>query len=424
VRYAATSGVPVWWIHAREDRAPAWISNAEDPHDPVGAATPARDRLSQWLRDEMLPPPPVPRHRHTWITWASCLGQSKTVAPEQGYFGETPRRPRRVWRAYSTLMRWASRLNPPWSPLRPPEHPLARYWHDRYEPADGRAGEYASRYRSSYVWVFAFATMAVLFGALALSFGLLHRAEDATLLVASLEMLTLVAIVVVVGLSVRFEWHERSIEYRLLAELCRKQQVLAPLGRDIATGVVRRLSPADRACWVAWLYAAWQRAAPLPEGRVDAPARRADVKALIAEQIEYHTARRDMSDAAGHTFVQLGAWSFALVLVCVGLKITAVLTHSMHDSSLVLGLLATVLPGLSAAFVGIRAYAELQLLAEQSRHMLIELTHAEAHINRMNVGRAFAAQDLGVEGAQVATLMLQDLEGWARLFRVKGVEAG
>ena len=35
-----------------------------------------------------------------------------------------------------------------------------------------------------------------------------------------------------------------------------------------------------------------------------------------------------------------------------------------HDLSLVIGLLATVLPGIFAAFVGIRAYAELQLLAE------------------------------------------------------------
>jgi hypothetical protein len=33
-----------------------------------------------------------------------------------------------------------------------------------------------------------------------------------------------------------------------------------------------------------------------------------------------------------------------------------------------------------------------------------------------------AAQDLGAETDAVATLMLQDLEGWARLFQVKPLE--
>jgi hypothetical protein len=42
----------------------------------------------------------------------------------------------------------------------------------------------------------------------------------------------------------------------------------------------------------------------------------------------------------------------------------------------------------------------------------------------MGLDRPLAAQDLGAEATQVATLMLQDLEGWARLFWVKGVESG
>ena len=56
--------------------------------------------------------------------------------------------------------------------------------------------------------------------------------------------------------------------------------------------------------------------------------------------------------------------------------------------------------------------------------MLVELKHAGEHIDRMRVDRASATQEIGVESAREATLMLQDLEGWARVFRVKVMEAG
>jgi hypothetical protein len=73
---------------------------------------------------------------------------------------------------------------------------------------------------------------------------------------------------------------------------------------------------------------------------------------------------------------------------------------------------------------GLRAYAELQLLAEQSRHMEAELKRAKARVERLDPTRKLVSQDLGAEAAAVAILMLQDLEGWARLFRVKGMELG
>jgi hypothetical protein len=424
VGFAAANGVPVWWIHATEDRPPVWIADPEDLHQPPDATQSARLSLAAELRQQILPPSFSRRHRHGWIAQVASWWQPASIAPEQAYFVERHRPRRWASRAYSTLMRWASGLNPPWSPLRRPELPLGLYWFERYTPADELAGDCAASYRSSYVWVFFFGILALLFGALALAFGMLHRAEGATFVVAGLELVALLAIITVVGMADRFEWHERSIEYRLLAELCRKQQVLAPLGRDIAAGAVRRVSASDRATWVAWLFGAWQRTAPLPAGRTDAEAYRASVDELIAEQIKYHKDRRDMSDAAGLTFIRLGAWSFVAVLICVVLKMISVVFASEHDLALVLGLLATVLPGISAAFVGIRAYAELQLLAEQSRHMLDELERARTRIARMRLDPPLAAQDLGAEATQVATLMLQDLEGWARLFWVKGVESG
>ena len=191
-------------------------------------------------------------------------------------------------------MRFASGgHNPPYTPPQPPDDGVAAYWFRLYDPANARAGEYAARYRSTYVWIFLLATLALVFGALA---GLFHGVnETAVIIMAGLELLMLMAIVVFVIAAMRFEWHEHSIEYQLLAELCRKQQVLAPLGRAVSLGAVRHMGAPGRAAWVAWLFATYRRTAPLPRGDI-AVARleglhRDVLEGLIEEQSQYHKAR-------------------------------------------------------------------------------------------------------------------------------------
>ncbi len=432
VRYAANISVPVWWIHATENRDPTWIADILDLRDPPSPAEPSAAKLQAYLKQLILPPEPVPRERHSYVAIVARLGMGN-VSPEADYFNEKPLADWRIWRAYGTLMRWASRSvkssqqeSNRREPGRP-DDPAAAYWFDRYKPADARANDYAARYRSSYVWVFALGTAALLLGALAVFLGIVRAPDVLTLTVVVVEAVTLIAIVVLVGLVLRLDWHERSIEYRLLAELCRKQQVLASLGWALSIGAVQRIAAADRPAWVAWLFAAFQRAAPAEQGELRASLPQAASKHvlddLIEEQLTYHKDRGERDRQASETFVKLGAWSFAAVLVCVVLKFTATV-HDWHRTAQFFGLLATVLPGVSAAFFGIRAYAELELLAEQSRHMETELQRAKARLERLNLTHPLASQDLGAEAAAVAVLMLQDLEGWTRLFRVKVVEAG
>lgn len=441
VRYATQVGVPVWWLHATGDRLPTWLADVQDLRDPLPSSMPAEAALKHFLAGLIPPPPAVRRHRHGVLAWLACLFQGRIVAPEAEYYQETPQGKIWFWRAYSGLMRFMSGIKEgPWIASAAPDDRVAGYWFGHYLPADGRSGEYAARYRSSYVWVFGLGTAALGFGAIATVLGLLHAdirwldlAIEGVVLGATLaEFLALGLILALVLIGTRRDWHERSIEYRLLAELCRKQQVLAPLGWTLPITAVRNMTDAgpsrqDRAAWVAWLFAALSRAAPLPTGELAHAARgqprQAVLTGLIDEQIAYHTDRAALADAAGGRFEQLGLALFGVVIVCVFGKLW---TEIIHYSALAwpLGLLATVLPGISAASVGIRAYAELQLLAGQSRHMLHDLLRARARVERLDPTRALVSQDIAAEAASVATLMLQDLDGWARLFRVKGVEPG
>jgi hypothetical protein len=429
IHYAASTGVPVWWIDATGDREPVWTADIQDLRDAVGRRDPPQPieppgvRLRTYLERLIRPPAPVPRRSYGIIGRLARWRPESHVSPQAGYFAETPLPKRILWKAYGTLMRLASGHNPPWTPPRPPKDPVAAYWFSLYGPPDGRAGDYAARYRSCYVLIFVLATMALWFGAAALA---LHGAPEwAVVAAAVLEGAALAAIALLAGLALRRDWHERSIEYRLLAELCRKQQVLAPLGRAVPLGAARRMGAPGRAAWVAKLFAAYERAAPFPRGSMAAQlhgALKNNVLAdLIDEQLQYHRDRAAMARGAGETFERWGAGSFFAVFTVVLLKIAATCA-GWSMAGPVFGFLAIGVPAVSAAFVGIKSYAELQLLAEQSHHMELDLELAKARVERLDLGRPLASQDLGGEAEAVAALMLQDLEGWERLFRVKAIE--
>src|SRR5579872_2546072 len=146
VEYAALHGVPVWWIHATEARAPLWLTNAEDLRDPLTprAESPPLAMLETYLERHMRPPPPVGRDRHGAIGKLARAGQNRHVSPIKDYYRESGRPPWRWSRLYGVVMRWASRCDLPWSEPAPPQDPVADYWFHLYRPADARASEYAA----------------------------------------------------------------------------------------------------------------------------------------------------------------------------------------------------------------------------------------------------------------------------------------
>jgi hypothetical protein len=113
-----------------------------------------------------------------------------------------------------------------------------------------------------------------------------------------------------------------------------------------------------RDAWVAWYFTAARRAAPLPEGAfTESVLRRGrDVgRSLLEEQDAYRRLRN------------LGDWFFILTLFAVAIKL-ALLEEGSTRAGL-LGVVCALLPAASAGFVGIRAYAEFELLAHQSARM-------------------------------------------------------
>lgn len=461
VDYAAQRGVPVLWIHATEDRDSVWIAGSADLRDPSPSAGDPMKPLRAYVENLIAPPPAAAHHAHGLVEKLARLGQGRRLDPLQDY-GLRGAKPPGAWaRAYDLMMRWAARIAPSSTsqPVAAPDRGTAHYWAERYQPADLRTGHYAARYRSAYVWLFVFATATLVFGA---SAAVAHGHFGAVVTAVCLEALMLIAILSTVVAAIRGDWHERFIEFRLLAELCRKQQVLGGLGRSVSFSAIDRIvqesahesahetsethaAPArDRKAWVTWLFAAWERAAPLPVGHVasglDELVRTHVLAGLIDTQLAYHRQRAERSVRADETFFKFGQWCFIAVCVCVALKLFVLFgvhmgapeTHGAEDTGwrevlgeiavLALTWLAIVLPAVSAAAFGIRSYAELQLLTEQSRHMIKALETAKRRIESIDLTRPLAVENVAAETQAVATLMLQDIDGWSRLFKLKAIE--
>lgn len=464
VRFATSFGRPIWWIDASASSPPRLVRSGADLRAPGQAPQggKAASILAEFIAG-LLVPPHADRHGHSLIGRAlhtlhargrrlpGLAGRflDRRLAPHndplKAYLSERPRPDRWLWRLYDWGYRWIGGSSQvPSLPATPDPPRTARYWKAMYAPADAAAAAYADRYRSSYVWVFLLATLAVTCAVLSLAHELIKPAATVC------EIGILLIICVLVSVNERRNWHSRWITYRLLAELCRKQSALAPFGWSLPPPSLRRTLPTDTPggaarieTWGAWYFNALVRAAPLPTGRLGeeqlSAARRYLRIALVEEQRIYHLDRKARSRRAGTWLVRAGEYTFFTTLVLVALKLCLLMlspaheppghdpsayTDLLHHAVVALGTLAAVLPAASAAFVGIRAYAELELLESQSERMVAVMSEAATRIDSLDLTRPLASQDLAAEIFEISSEMLREVGGWADLFRIKAVEAG
>ncbi|HQT63488.1 MAG: hypothetical protein B7Z75_12840 [Acidocella sp. 20-57-95] len=424
VHYALRHSLPVWWLHAGAAEEPAWLEH-HPRHVPPDRGS-ALAKLDDYLRQTIIPPATL-----------------DATDPLANYLAETPPPDRFIWSIYRRVMRLAAGRGTPHKAPPVPPQPASdawAYWQAHYQPIDALAIAYGNRYRSSYILVFFLAALVVGFTAASIGIG------SAALFITICELLGLASIFIIVHLNVRRHWHERLITYRLLAELCRKQQALTMFGWSLkiqATLPLRSemdMAPATlpRDIWVAWYFNALARAAPLAQGSLSGShlGNLFDIICanLITGQATYHANRTRDSENAAHHLGKLGRVFFyatvVMVLIKFGLELQTTYLNQPQkgeDTSALVTLLRfllTVTPAISAALVGIRGYSELELLADQSAQMERLMQRTESKLRHLNLSVPLASQTIGAELLALTEAMMQDIKGWAQLFRIKAVEPG
>lgn len=444
VRAAAAAGVPVWWIDPDRPRAPCLLQQdgavRDGPAAHDGAA--AAEALRHAMRLSLVPPGaglPAADGLLRGIVQRLFGATRGAMSPLRDYLREAPPRAPRLRQVHARFIDLV--VGEPSRPIPPalgPEGPVEQWWERHHAAAAAASKAFGDRYRSSYVIVFLMAGIALIAAILAFVVpAALHVP------VALVELAMLVSIAMIVCVNHLGRWQERWITYRLLAELCRKQRVLAPLGLAPPVGDVARIVTArghghdpagggeaalpPRDAWVAWYFAALRRTAPLPAGDLSGAAlarARDHGRGVFEEQLAYHRRRRRRSEAASHHLAQWGEAFFLFALAGVVARIALELMHAPALAVTLVGVACAASPAVSATLLGIRAYAEFELIARQSERMERVMSDAIAELDSLPTDGALASEALGSALIGVSTSMLLDIDGWAQLFHVKALEAG
>lgn len=440
MRFAVRSGLPVWWIDLH-GKAPRLIAAPRQwrRHDLALNVDKARSAIVQYLANTIVPsdaPEPVQlgimRYALRWPYAAS----DDNASPLTTYlYGKHNAVNTRAWGVYSLLLR---RLAPgprgALAQMAPPISALEHWWENNYRRADALSILYGNAYRSSYVLVIGFSAGAFLASAIG---GYAYGAFAPTY-----ELYALMFIFSLVALNHKLGWQEKWITYRLLAELCRKQFMLSPLGRTLPGIQVNRTAeevaenhegdvPPSEA-WVGWYFLALTRCAPMPEGGAVAAKERALSlgRSLIAEQGDYHRVRQMRSRTADRRLAFAIKLFFGLTVAVLLLRLVPFMLDGLFGPTpwadaierISWVEIGSVLSAMTAACVGLRTYAEFALVARQSLHMREIMTEFSVELNAIDLSLPLASQDLGSTLHRLAILMMQEVGGWAQLFRLKSVE--
>jgi hypothetical protein len=319
------------------------------------------------------------------------------------------------------------------------KQPFESVFLPHYAWANGLSIYYANQYRSAFVLGYWFPALAVLCALLAKS---PSPVVDFWSKFAEAAFISVVFVVVSQGR--RRRWHERWVDYRLLAEHLRLARYLALLGGGgqqvaIPPHLATYGNPAGT--WMHWHYRSVERAAGLITARLDS----ADLEAVrdrwvtevLEPQITYHHRSHLEYGKMDKWLHRAGLFFFAVTLGAVFVFFAIVLQHLFHhgqpgetvlrwtavmavfeeversgwgEASFAIAVLAPVLAG---AVLAIRNQSEAQRLTRRSLAMQQRLEQLKLDLASLPLRADHGhSQQLRATVDQVCELMTRELLDW------------
>ncbi len=205
----------------------------------------------------------------------------------------------------------------------PMEDWVNRHLRPHYAWADKLADWYADHYRSAYLSIYILAAVAVLIALV------LPEVWQGALF----ESILVGTIVLLVWRGSRRHWHERWMEYRLLAELIRQIRTLIPLGggrplpsTPIHLGGYENLTQT----WMYWHMRAVARATGLPPAKVTAEYLRNCLEymaKLVGGQLDFHKKTLTRSKVMAELLHPMASELFLISLCYVLIRLTILATN-------------------------------------------------------------------------------------------------
>jgi len=297
---------------------------------------------------------------------------------------------------------------------------ITKHFQDHFAWADKLADFYADLYRSSFVLNYLFGGLAVLFALLGFAIGISEYSHSYKIPFIC-ELVLILSIIINTTLGKWRRWHERWIDYRLLAELLRNMVTLSPLG---LVGLSFRIPAHNRQddvnnSWLNWHFRAIVRQAGLINARVNEEFLVAIGSFLLKEiegQIEFHERNRQKYERVTHILHRAGLVLFFLTLI------GCIIHLSYHEIVLSRWLTfgAAVLPALGSALVGILYQGEYERLIKRSEAMAGQLKNIVTSIDA--AGQAPSYEDISGTAYLAANTMVNEVLDWRIMVQARPLQ--
>ena len=472
VREALAYGVPVVWIDAAEPHACQLLRRSADLSQPADAVRrlpadqcAALSRLvTETVRDALEPPRTAPRPRHVLTGYA-------TRDPRADYFDERKPfwNPWFLWKFLRDLLgdgrltlqspvvedfEVSAKSDWPVTPAdvegRTPS--AIEMWvnerlRSHYAWADKLADLYADRYRSAFTLVYSLAALAVLLALLPVFVEELSLPSEPHIArFAWFEGATMIVLLAVLATGRARRWHDRWLDYRLIAELVRELRILLPLGggRPTPRQPAHRSAYGDPAqSWMVWHLRGIARATGLPEATLS--------REHLAESVTY--LRHVISGSAGAggqiRFHQDAARSAARIqhrlhittVFAFGFTVACVAGHLLFEVAPGAWAIAqdqlpfdrwwtwlkpavwvgtAFLPALGAAAAGLINQGEFARTAKRSEAMVERFIQLDGELqaleHRVELGARVTSSEIAGHAARAAQLMVDEVLDWRVVF--------
>ncbi|MBY0488762.1 MAG: hypothetical protein K2R93_02860 [Gemmatimonadaceae bacterium] len=284
-----------------------------------------------------------------------------------------------------------------------------------FRRADYFATAYAARHRSTFTTILALAPMAVIFAACGQ-----EAPESAKGTWALAELAVLLVLIGFFFRSRQLRFHEKWLDYRLLAERLRHHGFLWMIGR--ASPVMRvpahPIATDPRPAWVNWQYRALTRPLGVPPIALGPDTLRelaADVRrGLVEAQAEYCRVTHRIAHHADHWLHGL-PW-FPLV-AAIGAALTHVVAHALHRTiperlDTWITPIGVIGPAIGAALHGFANQAGFQELGIRADASAQQLERFLTRLDLLDLSHPLASRALGDLVLEIADVLGEDLAGW------------
>lgn len=372
---------------------------------------------------------------NAWTRSLECYEEltSTKPAPKTSLRGK-------LWSCFEGIFSGSEKIETP-----PP--PKVQPYNDVRERAASLSRHYAGLYRGAFLASYLLAIVAVLMALSCIAFFYYHN-QIGGMVCASLKLILIFALIFNRWRALSQQWQAKSADFRLLSEMLRPMNYLAPLAMTTPNSRIgAHYAPYDpRNSWPHWFFRALVRSQPMlltedekppadfqfTQAAID-PIKTSVVETWLPRQIHYHKNNSAKFHHMFHKIEKLNTRMLWTVVAAVAAHLLIDIIDKCHVIAdhhswvmMILLVASAFLPAVIAILTGLLYQADARRQEERSRVMSFQLEILKDSLAALQPhSRGCYSWQIATEiRDEVASKMIEEVADWQLLYRMDEVKAG